>query len=119
MQRLCLDCGTPLIGRADKKYCDDACRSHYNNKVYEQADSPIRQINSILRKNRKILQTLNPDGKAKIKLKKLQEAGFNFDYFTSLYQTTKGNQYRFCYDQGYLLLPPDEVLLVRHKNYKS
>ena len=27
----CLHCNRPLHGRADKKYCDDACRNNYNN----------------------------------------------------------------------------------------
>ncbi len=31
--KTCLTCGAPLIGRVDKKFCDDYCRSMYNNKA--------------------------------------------------------------------------------------
>ena len=116
MSKLCLNCQAPIIGRSDKKYCDDACRSTYNNHKYEQQNTYMRNINRILRRNRKILETLNPKGKIKLKLSKLQEAGFNFDYITHTYTTSKGAAYRFCYDYGYLLIPPTFVLLVRNEN---
>ena len=28
----CLECGEKIIGRSDKKFCNDACRNSYNNK---------------------------------------------------------------------------------------
>lgn len=115
MERSCLDCGSPVVGRSDKKFCDDACRSNYNNKLHGEELSYLRQVNTILKKNRKILESLNPDGKIKIKIKKLHAEGFNFDYFTSIYETGKGNRYRFCYEFGYLLLSDEEVLLVKRE----
>jgi hypothetical protein len=115
MRRLCLDCDTALVGRSDKKFCDDACRSNYNNKLKSNDLIYIRKVNSILKKNRKILKSYNPEGKARIGLKKLQSKGFNFDFTTNIYKTGKGTEYRFCYEYGYLLLPPDDVLLVKRK----
>ena len=32
-ERKCLECGTVLKGRSDKKFCSDYCRNTYNNKV--------------------------------------------------------------------------------------
>lgn len=116
MERFCLDCHSPIVGRSDKKFCDDACRSHYNNKRHEVSSQHIRRINAILKKNRRILEDSNPEGKTKIKLEKLQSLGFNFGYFTHIYTTTKGNTYYFCYEYGYLLLPPDDVLLVKRED---
>lgn len=29
--RVCLSCGAKLIGRSDKKFCNDGCRGFYNN----------------------------------------------------------------------------------------
>lgn len=116
MEKLCLDCHKPLIGRADKKFCDDACRSNYNNRVVSEQTAYLREVNSILKRNRKILEKLNPDGKVKIKRKTLMREGFNFDYITRIYETGKGSQYRFCYEYGYLLLEHDEVLLVKRKD---
>ena len=33
MDKLCLECGDKLFGRIDKKFCSDACRNAYNNKI--------------------------------------------------------------------------------------
>lgn len=115
MERFCLDCDTPVVGRSDKKFCDDACRSNYNNRIKSKSDRYIRKINGILRRNRSILKEHNPEGKVKIKMKKLQSDGFNFDFSTNQYKTARGDVYYFCYEYGYLLLPPDDVLLVIRK----
>lgn len=115
MKRLCLDCTAPVVGRSDKKFCDDACRSNYNNKLKSDDLGYIRKVNAILKRNRDILELYNPDGKARINIKKLQSKGFNFDYSTNLYKTAKGDVYYFCYEYGYLRLPPDDVLLVKRK----
>lgn len=115
MKRLCLDCAAPVVGRSDKKFCDDACRSNYNNKLKSDDFTYIRKVNNILKKNRSILEHYNPEGKTRINIKKLQSKGFNFDYSTHFYKTAKGDVYYFCYEYGYLLLPPDDVLLVRRK----
>lgn len=115
MTRLCLDCGQKLIGRSDKKFCDDACRSHYNNQKQNEDQMIVRKINALLKSNRTILKRNNPDGKVKIKKEKLISDGFLFTYFTHQYITSKGNIYYFCYDYGYLYLNNDEVLLVRRE----
>ncbi len=115
MERTCLDCGQPIIGRVDKKFCDDACRSNYNNRRNSEENSYLRKVNGILKRNRRILEILAPGGKAKVKWKTLVGEGFNFDYITDMHETEKGAQYRFCYEYGYLLLEHDEVLLVKRK----
>jgi len=115
MERRCLDCGAQLAGRADKKFCDDACRSNYNNRRNSAESGYLRKVNSILKRNRRILETLNPEGKTKVKWRVLVHNGFNFNYITDMYETSKGVQYRFCYEYGYLLLDDDEVLLVKRK----
>lgn len=116
MERKCLDCNSTLVGRIDKKFCDDACRSNYNKSREAERLHYVRTVNSILKKNRKILEELNPEGKTKVAVKRLQRRGFDFRYFTHIYQTGKGSQYRFCYEYGYLLLPHDMVLLVKKRD---
>jgi hypothetical protein len=113
MEKQCLDCGTTLKGRADKKFCDDQCRSNYNNRIKADDSKEVKRINSILFKNRKILTALNLDGKTKVPRSKLEKSGFNFSYATHQYQTAKGAVYVFCYEHGYLPLENDWYLLVK------
>ena len=114
-ERLCLDCGTVLHGRADKKFCDDQCRNNYNNQLNSSSYNQMRNINNILRKNRRILEELNPTGKTKSTLKKMAAKGYDFNYLTNIYQTQNGKTYHFCYGYGYLPLEGDEVLLVKRE----
>lgn len=113
MDRLCLDCEKALKGRTDKKFCDDLCRNNYNNHLNSEELSPLKKINSILKKNRLILAKLNPEGKAKIAKKNLLVSGFNFDYHTHIHQTKNGHSYTFCYEYGYLILNEEDILLVK------
>lgn len=113
MERLCLDCSQILRGRADKKFCDDQCRSNYNNRLKIQKSDFVKEVNAILAKNRAVLLKLNPDGKTKISREKLLSKGFSFAYFTHIYQTQKGSTYHFCYEYGYLKLENDDFLLVK------
>ena len=114
MERLCLDCNTPLKGRTDKKFCDDLCRSNFNNRLKASDNSFLRQVNNILRKNREILRLKNPDGKIKVKKDVLLRKDFNFSYYTHSYATQRGN-YFFCYEYGYLPLANEEFLLIKRE----
>jgi len=115
MERLCLDCGTPVKGRGDKKYCDDLCRNNYNNHLKAADNSLFKSINRILRRNRALLLKFNPQGKTKIVKSKLLAAGYNFNYHTHHHQTQNGNTYTFCYECGYLSLTDEMVLLVKRE----
>src|SRR6476661_7735120 len=100
MEKLCLDCGITIKGRADKKFCDDQCRSNYNNRLKAESTGVVKTINQILAKNRKVMEKLNPEGKAKTTKSKLVKEGFNFNYLTHSYSTQKGQTYKFCYEYG-------------------
>lgn len=120
MERVCLDCREIVKGRSDKKFCDDQCRSNYNNRLKAEDNSFMRQVNTILKKNHSILQKLNPEGKQKVNRDKLLKQGFDFNFHTHIYQTQKGGTYHFCYEQGYLVLNEQEILLVkREENHLS
>lgn len=115
-KKLCLNCNLPVTGRTDKKFCDDACRSSHHAKLGTADPDYVRQINLRLKRNRKILLSLNPDGKAKVNRKELLARGFDFQCFTGNYKTEKNACYYFCYEMGYLLLEHDYVLLVKKKH---
>lgn len=112
MSKKCLECNEVFQGRSDKKFCSDMCRNAYNNKVKSNDINLVRNINNALRKNRRILEELNPTGKSKTQRSKLLEKGFDFNYFTNIYTTQKGARYFFCYDYGYLPIENDYFLLV-------
>jgi len=111
----CLECGEPLRGRSDKKFCSDYCRNTYNNKVNKDSKNLIRNTNNRLRKNYKILSELNTSGKTKVTRSKLIQHNFDFNFFTSIYTTKTGNTYYYCYDQGYLALENDFYLLIKRE----
>ena len=111
-EKLCLECGSKITGRSDKKFCSDQCRVAYNNKLNRDETVYMNNITNILRKNRRILLELNTSGKTKVNRDKLNEKGFDFTYFTSQYTTKEGAVYFFCYEQGYLPLEKNWYLLV-------
>ena len=116
-EKTCSECGTVIKGRVDKKFCSDQCRSAHNNKINSDETSYVRNINNILRRNRRILLDLNPDGKNRVSRDKLKAKGFDFQHFTSTYITKDGAQYFYCYEQGYLPIEKDFFLLVVKKEF--
>src|SRR6218665_2841653 len=102
-ERTCLECRVKLNGRKDQKFCSDYCRNTHNNRI--------------LRKNRRILESLNPQGKKTVDAITLAEEGFNFHYYTNIYTTQKGTVYYFCYEQGYAKLENDQYFLVQKQDY--
>lgn len=116
MAKNCLECDEKIVGRIDKKFCSDACRNAYNNKLNKDSKNLIRNVNNRLRKNYRILESLNPNQKSKASRSKLIEKGFDFNYVTTIYTTKAGKIYYFVYDQGYLPLEDDYYALVKREN---
>lgn len=117
MEKVCLQCGDKISGRSDKKFCSDYCRNAYNNEQNRDVNNYVRTVNNILRKNRRILAELNPEGKSTLHKLKLIEKGFNFNYYTNVYETKQGKTYFFCYDQGYIFHENDKVTIVEKQEY--
>ncbi|KMQ69034.1 hypothetical protein ACM39_07105 [Chryseobacterium sp. FH2] len=111
----CLECGEKILGRSDKKFCNDACRNAYNNKQNRNSTNLMRNVNNKLRKNYRILQEINVDGKAKTTQSKLDSLGFDFEYFTNIKVYKNGSEYKYIYDYGYKLLEDDFVLIVKNQ----
>ncbi|HNQ28247.1 MAG TPA: hypothetical protein PKL92_10070 [Aquaticitalea sp.] len=115
MERSCLECGEKIVGRADKKFCDDACRNAYNNTINKDSTNLIRNTHNRLRKNYRILEMLNPGGKTTVPKTKLVEQGFDFNHITSIYTTKAGVAYYFVYNQGYLPIDGGYYTLVKRE----
>ena len=119
MSAKCHECGKPLKGRIDKKFCTDQCRHQYNNKKKRVHEAAILNINQQLRKNRSIIKSLNPVGKTTVRRSLLKNMGFSFDFFTHNYRTDKGMTYYFNYEYGYALADDEKVVLVTYQKYMN
>jgi hypothetical protein len=58
------------------------------------------------------------DEKTTIPEKTLKSLGFNFEYFTHLYETRTGSVYKFCYEYGYLSIDKGIFMLVKRQAKK-
>ncbi|MAC94408.1 MAG: hypothetical protein CMC96_02785 [Flavobacteriales bacterium] len=113
----CLECGVELFGRKDKKYCSDHCRNTHHNRQNSYETNYIRKVNGILRKNRRILESIAPKGKGKTKKENLQKAGFDFAYYTNTYTTKENKTYYYCYDYAYLDIDKGWYAIVKKKEW--
>ena len=111
----CLACGSPLRGRVDKRFCDDACRSGFHNQKHRDQDAFVYRINKILKRNRKILSVCHNRGIRPVLIQKLLEEGFLFGYCTHIERTKrKRGCINFCYDYGYKAVNKKEVEIIHN-----
>lgn len=111
--KTCLSCGSSIVGRIDKKFCDDHCRSSFNNLKAIGLNQKLRQINHALKKNRMILSHVfchQTDGQVQTTNRKLQEMGFHFKYHTHLEVTEQGETCFCSYDFG--IIPNGDIIKV-------
>lgn len=115
--KTCFECLSPIKGRSDKRFCNDACRSGYNNRIKLESDELVKKINKSLLKNRKILADLLLEEKmVKVNEDRLLTQGFDLDYHTHDLLTSKGQTYFFIYEYGYLPLENKQYLIVKNKS---
>lgn len=118
-ERLCLACGKHIHGRSDKKFCDSYCRNSFNNQHKRSDEKYIQQVNSLIRRNRRILKTLCPEGKAVIRKELLDRLGFKYGVFSGIYHY-KRNTYYLSYDYGFAVhyersIP--KVIIIQQQEY--
>lgn len=110
--RSCPECGETIKGRADKRFCSDMCRNAFNNKQNSDSNNYVRNLNNILRKNRRILEEVLVGEKTTVAKQKLVDKGFNFGFNTHRHTTINKHVYTFCYEYGYLPLNEKDLILV-------
>lgn len=112
----CKECGDKLKGRADKVFCNDACRSAFNNRRNREQLDPLKSINRVLVKNRRILKEVYElsGGQSTIPIRRLENKGFLFNFFTHTEEPNKGNCYRYCYDFGYAEAKNGELMITKY-----
>ena len=114
-KKVCLDCGETIKGRSDKKFCNDICRNSYNNKLNSDTTNYVRNVNNILRKNRRLLEENLKGDTTTMSKQKLTDKGFNFKYYTNQMVTKTNHVYNYCYEYGYMLIEKELVLIVKRK----
>ena len=84
-KRCCPVCNEILVGRIDKKFCDDQCRVMYHNRIRNERVPDLKTISATLRRNRLILEVFRKTqsrNQRKIQKTDLIQRGYNFTYFT-------------------------------------
>ncbi|MBK6363175.1 MAG: hypothetical protein IPN49_01545 [Saprospiraceae bacterium] len=112
----CPECGEKIIGRRDKKFCSDQCRTAHFNKLNCDQNKCMKNINNILRQNRRILQNLKKGKATKISKLKLLSEGYKFPFLTEEFVTRSGKTIKFCYDYGYSEDENNMITIVNRNN---
>lgn len=108
----CKECGENLVGRVDKLFCSDECRSAYHNKIHREESKSFKRINGILKKNYRILLSCLSSGEAHSTYSSLSEKGYNFRYHTSHRVISRRKVELTCYDIT-ILLKSNKVLYIK------
>lgn len=108
----CIECGTKLVGRSDKKFCDSNCRNAYHNEKSKPVINTVRLINRSLANNRAILEKFSLDGIERVSIKVLRSLGFEEKLFTSRAVCPKGKEVTLIYDQAYHK-QMDEIVILK------
>lgn len=117
----CIQCHKKMEGRADKKYCDNHCKSAYQYaKSKTKEKSRFQIVQNQLKINRKVLKRHNKIGKTTIRKVELLKEGFNPKYFTNYWRTQKGEVYWFVFEYGFHQIKErniDKYVLVQWQDY--
>lgn len=97
----CLECGEPLTGRCDKKFCGDGCRNAYNNRRRGAGDALMRNVNRTLARNHRALADAFSSGARAVRLSDLEREGFVRTVFTGYLPGILGGGVYRCYDIAY------------------
>jgi len=100
----CLECGTTIAGRSDKRFCSDNCRAAYHRREHTDEIKLYKAIDSALKHNHKILRLLFDKGNRIVSKEHLLRYGFNFDIFTSSFKPLFKRRYYICYNYKYIPL---------------
>ena len=115
MEKNCLSCGSILRGRADKKFCSDACKNDFHNHHPGQHYSYERRLIASALKNHRILNQIIASGIGELEEKDLESHGFNFEGLTGLRLLSKTDFQLFCFD--FALLRKGNLFSIRKRDH--
>lgn len=80
------------------------------------------ETNRALRRNRTILKTLCPTGKATVRKSVLADLGFSFQLFNTIFRS-KENTYYFSHEFGYMPITDEKgikkVVIIQKQDYMN
>ena len=97
----CLECGTPINGRKDKKFCSLSCKNSYNNRIYHSRKQARDAVLEQLYRNYNILEGLLSDRQAGAALEELAEIGFDSRCLTGFGRGHHSHECCSCFDISY------------------
>ena len=112
--KTCIFCGSVLLGRSDKKYCDDICRNNHHYAMRKEDLSVVKNVNGLLMHNRDVLRLVYKNKSTCISKDQLEEYDFNFELFTNVYKTKKNEEYKVVYDYAYKFINDEELIVIRY-----
>ena len=96
--RHCLECGEPLYGRTDKRFCNTSCRSKYHGQIRRWHNTLYSNTLEALEQNHAILEHMSRLHLTGCSLSELSEMGFKPDFVTHRVEKKgKHLEYR-CFD---------------------
>ncbi len=114
MEKECQQCGKPLHGRTDKKFCDSACKNAFNFAQRRDTRNEVREIDGYLHRNREILAMLMGESKKEMFDRAvITRAKFRWEYMTGIYKNKEGKWYHLVYDYAWMEFSTQQVLVIR------
>ena len=114
-QRSCLECRSKLLGRADKRFCSQLCRTRYHNRNRDRNSRLVRRVNYILNRNRRILAEIRSLEVNRVPREELVDRGFDFSFHTHVLQVGEEEPHYFCYEYGWYQVDRELLCLVKGK----
>ena len=99
----CLQCGTAIYGRKDKKFCSEGCKNHYHNAIAREINRRKTRIISALNTNYEILCNLLKYGLTSCKLEDLRKMGFKEEFITGYRRKVSHHSEHSCFDIRYFI----------------
>lgn len=103
MERKCRECGAPVSGRSDKRFCSDDCRTAFHNRRYRIAAKPMAPVNRILRRNRTLLEKVYAAGKRSVPLADIRLKGYDSRYATAVEHHIWRPRRYHCYEYSFTI----------------
>ncbi|MEL6676790.1 MAG: DUF2116 family Zn-ribbon domain-containing protein [Bacteroidota bacterium] len=110
--RSCIQCGKPLTGRADQRFCSTNCKNKWHQAKYKAAEAATKAVDDILHQNREILLRML-DGKMTrtVSRNALELQGFRFAFMTGYRKDEADRLVHQVYELLWFAAGPDHITL--------